>query len=85
MKHMCVTDRHDMTLAVKVPLNPNTTNQPIKHPFTRALLNCNSFSHQKAFDEEDFQKMHGALCENIYIFRLCQSKALAFPLNKPGS
>ena len=24
---MCVTDRHDMTLAVKVALNPNTTNQ----------------------------------------------------------
>ena len=23
----CVTDRHDMTLAVKVALNPNTTNQ----------------------------------------------------------
>ena len=27
---MCVTDRHDMTLAVKVALNPNTTNQPTK-------------------------------------------------------
>ena len=27
-KHMCVTDRHDVTLAVKVVLNPNTTNQP---------------------------------------------------------
>ena len=25
---MCVTDRHDMTLAVKVALNLNTTNQP---------------------------------------------------------
>ena len=25
---MCITDRHDMTLAVKVALNPNTTNQP---------------------------------------------------------
>ena len=24
---MCITDRHDMTLAVKVVLNPNTTNQ----------------------------------------------------------
>ena len=24
----CVTDRHDMTSAVKVALNPNTTNQP---------------------------------------------------------
>ena len=28
MKHICVTDRHDMTLAVKVALNLNTTNQP---------------------------------------------------------
>ena len=27
-KHICVTDRHDMTLAVKVALNSNTTNQP---------------------------------------------------------
>ena len=27
-KHMCVTDRHDRTLVVKVALNPNTTNQP---------------------------------------------------------
>ena len=26
---MCVTDHHDMTLAVKVPLNPKTTNQVI--------------------------------------------------------
>ena len=26
-KHICVTDHHDMTLAVKVALNPNTTNQ----------------------------------------------------------
>ena len=25
---MCVTDHHDMTVAVKVALNPNTTNQP---------------------------------------------------------
>ena len=25
-KHICVTDRHDMTLAVKVALNSNTTN-----------------------------------------------------------
>ena len=26
-KYMCVTDRHGMILAVKVALNPNTTNQ----------------------------------------------------------
>ena len=30
---MCFTDRHDMTLAITVVLNPNTTNQP-----TRVLL-----------------------------------------------
>ena len=35
-KHMCVTDGH-MTLAVKVALNPNTTNQPT-HPFVSAWL-----------------------------------------------
>ena len=29
-KHMCVINHHDMTLAVKVALNPNTTNQPTK-------------------------------------------------------
>ena len=27
--NICVTDHHDMTLAVKVALNPNTTNQII--------------------------------------------------------
>ena len=26
---MCVTDHYDITLAVKVALNPNATNQPI--------------------------------------------------------
>ena len=29
---MCVTDPHDMTLAVKVAFNLNTTNQPINQP-----------------------------------------------------
>ena len=28
---MYVTDHHDMNLAVKVALNPNTTNQQIQH------------------------------------------------------
>ena len=28
---MCVTDHHDMTLAVKVALNPNTTNEPTNY------------------------------------------------------
>ena len=34
---MCVTDRHVMTLAVKVALNPNTTNQKI---FSVRLNHC---------------------------------------------
>ena len=33
---MCVTDRHDMTLAVKVALNPNTS----IHPLTVARKNA---------------------------------------------
>ena len=35
---MCVTDRHDMTLAVKVVLNANTTNQPTKFCKVHAVL-----------------------------------------------
>ena len=26
---MCINERHDMTLAVKVALNPSTSNQPV--------------------------------------------------------
>ena len=29
-KHICVTDHHDMTLAIKVVLIPNTTNDSIR-------------------------------------------------------
>ena len=36
---MSVTDRHDMTLAVKVALNPNTTNQTFKVLIFSALIN----------------------------------------------
>ena len=35
---MCVTDRHDMTSAVKVALNPNTTNNQSKV----VVVLCNS-------------------------------------------
>ena len=38
-KHMCVTDRHDMTSAVKVALNPNTTNQT-DHPLGDSMSFC---------------------------------------------
>ena len=33
----CVTDRHDMTLAVKVALNPNTTNQLLLSAFILSI------------------------------------------------
>ena len=38
---MCVTDRYDMTLAVNVALNPNTTNQAI---FESAFLSTLTLS-----------------------------------------
>ena len=34
-KHMCVTDRRDMTLAFKVGLNPKASNQPRIKIFTQ--------------------------------------------------
>ena len=37
-KHICVTDRHDMTLAVKVALNPNTTNQFIQRTVSLMVI-----------------------------------------------
>ena len=33
-KHKCVTDRHDMTLTVKVALNLNTTNHASQKQWT---------------------------------------------------
>ena len=30
-KHMCITDSHNMTLSVKVALNPNIINQSNNH------------------------------------------------------
>ena len=36
---MCVTDRHNMTLALKVALNPNTTNQPSQLSKQKAFKN----------------------------------------------
>ena len=40
---MCVTDCHDITLAVKVALNPNTTNQGNSIPWFRRLLDLVDF------------------------------------------
>ena len=44
--NICVTDRHDMTLAVKVALNPNTTNQPFpKQTLVFTCLHCKSLEN----------------------------------------
>ena len=40
-KHICVTDHHDMTLAVKVALNLNTTNQTVRPCVTKSCLGHN--------------------------------------------
>ena len=39
-KHICITDHHDMTLAGKVALNPNTTNHHLHILFNMGSLNC---------------------------------------------
>ena len=62
---MCVTDRHDMTLAVKVALNPNTTNQPTNQP-----VQCKKppFTNTMFIDRSKFQEQFwkGSLKEHFY-------------------
>ena len=43
---MCVTDCHDMTLAVKVALNPNTTNQLELNPLLLVHGSFTSMLHE---------------------------------------
>ena len=43
-KHMCVTDHHDMKLAVTVVLNPNTTNQTTQPCFPKALFSLSQYT-----------------------------------------
>ena len=43
-KHICVTDRHDMTLAGKVALNPNTTNQPTNQFTVKSVTDLTLFN-----------------------------------------
>ena len=53
-KHICVTDRHDVTLAVKVALNPNTTNQPsidLMHSLLPVTAEGFDGSHHPRFPE----------------------------------
>ena len=57
MKHICVTDRHDMTLAVKVALNFNTTNNNNQLFLDLLpLVNFNFF-----FQEHYFQNIEGRI------------------------
>ena len=44
-ENTCVTDRRDMTLAVKVALNPNTTDQPT---FSHGVFKKNPCRHVKS-------------------------------------
>ena len=54
---MCVTDRHDMTLAVKVALKPNTTNQPTLSSFgVIALTHYHTMTTFDALEEKAFLK-----------------------------
>ena len=80
---MCVTDRHDMTLAVKVVLNPNTTNQQ-SNPFPNDKDSSKlkeSEDYNFKFDEigrkfskrvEDIVRKGGITCyEQFLLFPYC--------------
>ena len=43
----CVTDHHDMTLVVKVALNPNTNNQPNNKILDMSKLKALNFADNK--------------------------------------
>ena len=54
---MCVTDRRDMTLAVKVALNPNTTSQQDeKKKWTGPSNECSSIRYPKRSLNDFFYK-----------------------------
>ena len=46
---MCITDRHDMTLPVKVVLNPITANQPIIKQGVYQLVSISTYASQAFF------------------------------------
>ena len=53
---MCVTDCLDMTLAVKVVLNPNTTNQPtILVEMRRACVHSYEIMSESFFTSQNFR------------------------------
>ena len=61
---MCVTDPHDMTLAVKVALNPNTTNQTTKCLTNTACYFMLSGRISKNIGENIFRFYTGTTSEN---------------------
>ena len=57
---MCVTDRHDMTLAVNVALNLNTTNRPTRCLFTAsAILALNAWTMDGLLRQKRFPSIRG--------------------------
>ena len=57
---MCVTDRHDMTLAVKVELNPNTTTMTIsRYRYLQEFLKIRETVPQA-------HKLMGQICEALH-------------------
>ena len=63
---MCVTNRHDMNLVVKVALNPNTTNKPI------LLFQCSKslfFQGQKAIWCLKIESLKGLFEMKMYAAR----------------
>ena len=52
---MYITDRHGMTLAIKVALNPNTTNHPTKSLTYTATLSPSLY--EARYMRRDFQSI----------------------------
>ena len=67
-RYMCVTDRYDMTLAVKLALIPNTTNQPIKCNLRNSL-----YSHL-LFVESGKDKQGISVCRLILVYTYCKAR-----------
>ena len=70
---MCVTDGHDITLAVKVALNPNTTNQPKYHNclvYFQVILSPESFFSLDSAYELDFDEIGNRKKDRFHIINL---------------
>ena len=85
---MCVTDRYDMTLAVKVALNPNTINQITVLPSVcrhKTVLNVRTKSVQKVQQDWFYDDWHCTQVRPLDKYRgllgqLSVPKAILLPL-----